>query len=271
MSDDIAQQAVGEVGQQPVAQMPVLFETIPWGHHLQIITRCKKLDEAIFYIQQTAEHGWSRNVLVHQMESGLYKRKGAAVTNFHATLPKPQSDLARELLKDPYTFDFLSLGEEYLEKDLENALIEHITKFLLELGAGFSYVGRQYPVEVDGKERNIDLLFYHLKLRCFIVIELKTGAFEPEYAGKLNFYLNVVDDTLRHESDAPSIGILICKEHNKIVAEYALRGINKPIGVSEYDLTEKIPAALKGKLPTIKQIEKELKNINSKQSSTGSD
>jgi hypothetical protein len=165
-------------------------------------------------------------------------------------------------LKDPYKFDFLSLGEEYLEKDLENALIEHITTFLLELGAGFSYVGRQYHLEVGGEDFYIDLLFYHLKLRCFVVLELKTGKFVPEYASKLNFYLNVVDDTLKHEADSPSIGILICKERNKVVAEYALRGINKPIGVSEYQLTEKIPAAMKGKLPTIKQIEKELKDIN---------
>jgi predicted nuclease of restriction endonuclease-like (RecB) superfamily len=259
---ETVQQAVGQIGQQAVDQMPALFATIPWGHHLQIITKCKNLDEALFYIQQTAEHGWSRNVLVHQLESGLYKRKGAAVTNFHATLPKPQSDLARELLKDPYKFDFLSLGEEYLEKDLENALIEHITKFLLELGAGFSYVGRQYHLEVGGEDFYIDLLFYHLKLRCFVVLELKTGRFVPEYASKLNFYLNVVDDTLKHKADSPSIGILICKERNKVVAEYALRGINKPIGVSEYQLTEKIPAAMKGKLPTIKQIEKELKDIN---------
>ncbi|RYZ78216.1 MAG: DUF1016 family protein, partial [Proteobacteria bacterium] len=179
-----------------------------------------------------------------------------------AALQKSQSDLARELLKDPYKFDFLSLGTEYKEKDLENALVEHITKFLLELGAGFSYVGRQYHLEVGGDDFYIDLLFYHLKLRCFVVIELKTGKFIPEYASKLNFYLNVVDDTLKHSADEPSIGILICKERNKVVAEYALRGINKPIGVSEYELSENIPNSLKGKLPTIEEIEAELKDIN---------
>jgi predicted nuclease of restriction endonuclease-like (RecB) superfamily len=258
----IVQQPVAQIGQQAVDRLPGLFTTIPWGHHLQIITKCKDMDEAVFYITQTAEHGWSRNVLLHQIESGLFKRNGAAVTNFQTTLPKPQSDLARELLKDPYKFDFLGLGEEYKEKDLENALVEHITKFLLELGAGFSFVGRQYHLEVGGEDFYIDLLFYHLKLRCFVVIELKTGKFIPEYASKLNFYLNVVDDTLKHVADQSSIGILICKEKNKVVAEYALRGINKPIGISEYELTEKIPAALKGKLPTIKQIENELKDID---------
>lgn len=196
--------------------------------------------------------------MVHQIESNLYQRKGKAVTNFEATLPKPQSDLAQELLKDPYKFDFLSLGDEYKEKDLEDAQVKHITKFLLELGAGFSYVGRQYPLMVGGKERNVDLLFYHLKLRCFIIIDLKTGEFMPEYAGKMNFYLNVADDQLRHESDGPSIGMIICKDRNKVVAEYALRGINKPIGVTEYSLSQSIPENLKGSLPTIEEIEAEL-------------
>lgn len=259
--DEIVSLPVGQFGQQAVDQLPELFTTVPWGHHLQIITKCKDQEEALFYLSKTAEHAWSRTVLVHQIESGLYQRKGAAVTNFTTTLPKPQSDLARDLLKDPYKFDFLSLGEQYLEKDLEAALVEHITKFLLELGAGFSFVGRQYPVEVGGEERRIDLLFYHLKLRCFVVVELKTRAFQPEDAGKLNFYLNVVDDMLRHPADEPSIGILICKERNKVVAEYALRGINKPIGISEYELTEKLPAALVGKLPTIEEIEAELNDV----------
>lgn len=239
--------------------MPTLFTSIPWGHHLQIITKCKTVEEAVFYIKETAAHGWSRAVLVHQIESNLYKRKGAAITNFEATLPKPQSDLARELFKDPYKFDFLNLGEEYKERDLENALVEHITKFLLELGTGFSYVGRQYALHIPGADdRNIDLLFYQLKLRCFVVIDLKTGPFEPEAAGKMNFYLNMADDQLRHSSDEPSIGIIICKERNKVVAEYALRGLAKPIGVTEYELTEGIPDELKGSLPTIEQIEEEL-------------
>jgi len=243
-----------EFVQAPLAQ-------ITWYHHITLLDKVKDAEERFFYMQQAAKHGWSRNVMVHQIESGLYKRKGAAITNFDETLPQPQSDLAKELLKDPYKFDFLSLGEKYLEKDLENSLVEHITKFLLELGAGFSFAGRQYHLEVGGEDFYIDLLFYHFRLRCFVVIELKTGKFVPEYASKLNFYLNVVDDTLKHEADQPSIGIIICKERNRVVAEYALRGINKPIGVSEYQLTETLPAALKGKLPTIEQIEEELKDI----------
>jgi len=259
---ELIPQAAGQIGQQVVGQIPVILTTIPWGHHLQIITKCKKWNEALFYIKETSTHSWSRNVLVHQIESGLYHRKGGAVTNFETTLPKPQSDLAKELLKDPYTFDFLSLGEAYKERDLENALTDHITKFLLELGSGFSFTGRQYHITAGEDDFYIDLLFYHLKLRCFVVIELKTGKFIPEYAGKLNFYLNLIDDTLKHATDQPSIGIIICKERNKVVAEYALRGMDKPIGVSEYQLTEKLPAALKGKLPTIEQIEEELKDIN---------
>ena len=255
----IVEPPVAELGKKEIMQAPLA--QIPWYHHITLLDKVKDREERFFYIQQTAEHGWSRNVLVHQIESGLYKRKGAAVTNFQATLPAPQSDLARELLKDPYKFDFLSLGDEYLEKDLEDALVMHITKFLLELGTGFSYVGRQYHLEIGGEDFYIDLLFYHLKLRCYIVAELKTGKFIPEYASKLNFYLNAIDDLLKHATDQPSIGILICKERNKVVAEYALRGINKPIGVSEYTLTEKIPAKLKGKLPTIKEIENELKDI----------
>lgn len=256
----IVQVPLAQLGKNEIMQVPLA--QIPWYHHITLLDKVKDKDERLFYINQTAEHGWSRNVLVHQIEGKLYKRKGAAVTNFEATLPAPQSDLARELLKDPYKFDFLSLGTEYVEKDLEDALVTHITKFLLELGAGFSYVGRQYHLEVGGEDFYIDLLFYHLKLRCYVVLELKTGKFVPEYASKLNFYLNAVDDMLRHKADEPSIGILICKERNKVVAEYALRGISKPIGVSEYKLTEKIPEGLKGSLPTIKQIENELKDIS---------
>jgi predicted nuclease of restriction endonuclease-like (RecB) superfamily len=236
---------------------PVVAQ-IPWAHNVALLDRVKSIDERLFYAQKTLENGWSRNVLVHQIESGLYQRQGKAVSNFQQTLPSPQSDLAREMLKDPYKFDFLQLTEKYVEKDLEDALTQHITKFLLELGAGFTFAGRQYHLEVGGKDFYIDLLFYHLKLRCFVVIELKTGEFIPEYASKLNFYLNVVDDQLRHQSDNTSIGILICKERNKIVAEYALRGMTKPIGVAEYELVQQIPEALKGSLPTIEEIEQEL-------------
>lgn len=249
--------------QQSVAPIvPQLVGQIPWGHHREIITKCKDIKEALFYISQTTQHNWSRSVLVHQMESGLYKRKGKALTNFEYTLPKPQSDLANELLKNPYHFDFLMLGPEASEKELEDALLTHLTKFLLELGAGFAFLGRQYKMTVEDKDYELDLLFYHIRLRCHIVIELKIDDFKPEYAGKLNFYLSAADAQLKTKEDQPSIGLLLCKKAGKLTVEYSLKDIGKPIGVSEYKLTEKIPAGLKGKLPTIKEIERELKDIN---------
>jgi predicted nuclease of restriction endonuclease-like (RecB) superfamily len=239
--------------QPPVAQ-------IPWAHNITILDRVKGDEERLFYAQKTLENNWSRNVLVHQIESKLFNRQGKATNNFKQTLPVFQGDLANEMLKDPYKFDFLNLSEEYFEKDLENALVSHITKFLLELGAGFSYVGRQYHLEIGGEDFYIDLLFYHLKLRSYVVIELKTGKFIPEYVSKLNFYLSAVDDILKHPTDNPTLGILICKEHNKIIAEYALRDINKPIGVAAYELTQSIPENFKGSLPSIEEIENELEN-----------
>ena len=254
-------QVAAQISQQPVDQIPAFLSTIPWGHHLQIITKCKKIEEALFYISQTTQHNWSRSVLVHQMESGLYKRKGKALTNFEYTLPKPQSDLANELLKNPYNFDFLQLGEEASERDLETALTDHLIKFLLELGAGFAFIGRQQLLVVDKEDFFLDLLFYHTKLHCYVVVELKIDNFKPEYAGKLNFYLSAVDAQLKSKEDQPSIGLLLCKKAGKLIVEYSLKNIGKPIGVSEYQLTESIPGKMKGKLPTIKQIEKELKDI----------
>lgn len=254
-------QAVAEIRQQPVDQIPAFLATIPWGHHLQIITKCKDIKEALFYVQQTTAHNWSRSMLVHQMESGLYKRKGKALTNFEYTLPKPQSDLANELLKNPYHFDFLQLGEAASERDLETGLTDHLIKFLLELGTGFAFIGRQQLLVVDKEDFFLDLLFYHTKLHCYVVVELKIDNFKPEYAGKLNFYLSAVDAQLKGKEDQPSIGLLLCKKAGKLVVEYSLKNIGKPIGVSEYQLTESVPAKLKGKLPTIKQIEKELKDI----------
>lgn len=248
-------------GQQPVDQIPAFLTTIPWGHHLQIITKCKAIEEALFYIEQTTKHNWSRSVLVNQMEFGLYKRKGKALTNFEYTLPKPQSDLANELLKNPYNFDFLQLSEAASERDLETALTDHLIKFLLELGAGFAFMGRQQLLVVDKEDFFLDLLFYHTKLHCYVVVELKIDNFKPEYAGKLNFYLSAVDAQLKNKEDQPSIGLLLCKKAGKLIVEYSLKNIGKPIGVSEYQLTESVPAKLKGKLPTIKQIEKELKDI----------
>lgn len=242
------------IGQQVVAQIT----QIPWGHNIVIISKCRSAEEALFYVQSTIRHSWSRSVLVHQMESGLFKREGKAVTNFPLTLPKPQSDLAHQTLKDPYVFDFLSMSRDYNERDLENKLIEHLTSFLLELGAGFAFIGRQVPVQVGGREFFIDLLFYHTRLHCHVVVELKTGDFEPEYAGKLNFYIKAVDSRLRKEGDQPTIGLLLCKSRDKLVAEYSLSDIHKPIGVSEYQLTHALPKNMKSSLPTIEEIEKEL-------------
>ena len=239
------------IGQQAVGQ-------IPWGHNVVLLEKLKDAEERLWYARAAVEHGWSRNVLVIQIESRLYARQGRALTNFERALPAPQSDLARELLKDPYNFEFLTLDADAAERELEKGLVDHIRKFLLELGAGFAFVGSQYPLEVGGDDYYIDLLFYHLKLRCYVVIELKTGKFKPEYAGKLNFYLAVVDDKLRHPDDAPSIGLILCKDKNQMAAEYALRGTTAPMGVAEFRVTETLPEALLGALPTVEQIEREL-------------
>lgn len=243
--------------QQVVAQ-------IPWGHNVRILDHVKESTQREWYIRRTIQHGWSRNVLVHQIESSLYGRQGKVITNFDRTLPAPQSELALQVLKDPYVFDFLSIGEEAKERDLEKALLEQIRVFLFELGVGFAFVGSQYHLEVGGEDFYIDLLFYHLRLRCFVVIELKVGEFQPEYAGKMNFYLSAVDDILRHKDDHPSIGIILCKAKNKVIAEYALRDTRKPIGVSGYKLTETLPKNLKGELPSIKELETSLSASTSK-------
>lgn len=231
---------------------------IPWFHNCVILDKAKTPEQREFYINKTIENGWSRNILVLQIESRLFERQGKSVTNFERTLPKPQSDLANQLLKDPYNFDFLTLHDAAVERDLENALLENIRKFLLELGVGFAFVGSQYHLEVGGEDFYIDLLFYHLKLRSFVIIDLKMTAFKPEYAGKMNFYLSAVDDLIKHEHDEASIGLILCKSKNGFVAEYGLRDINKPIGVSEMRWLEKLPENLKGSLPTIEEIEAEL-------------
>ena len=241
--------------QQVVAQ-------IPWGHNCVLLDKVKDPTERAWYIQQTIEHGWSRNVLVHQIESGLYRRQGKAITNFERTLPAPQSDLARSLIKDPYVFDFLSLGPEAQERELERALLEHLRDFLLELGMGFAFVGSQYRLEVGGEEFYIDLLFYQLRLRCYVVIELKIGEFKPEYAGKMNFYLSAVDELLRHPEDRPSIGLILCRTKNRLVAEYALRDMSKPMGVATYRVGEALPAELQESLPSVEELEAELSRIN---------
>ncbi|PSB27548.1 PDDEXK nuclease domain-containing protein [Chlorogloea sp. CCALA 695] len=241
--------------QQPVAQ-------IPWGHNLRLLDLVKEPTERLWYAQQTIQYGWSRNILVHQIESGLYRRQGKATTNFDRTLPQPQSELAQQLLKDPYNFDFLSLGKDALERDLERALIDHIRDFLLELGVGFAFVGSQYHLEVGGQDFYIDLLFYHLRLRCYVVVDLKMSDFQPEFSGKMNFYLSATDDLLRHPDDQPSIGIILCKSKNMAIAEYALRDLNKPIGVSAYQLQSALPEQLKSSLPTIEELEDVLETVS---------
>ena len=231
---------------------------IPWFHNCVLLDRVKAPEQRVWYIQQTLENGWSRAVLEIQIESRLYERQGSAVTNFSQTLPKPQSDLAQQLIKDPYNFDFLTLGKEAQERDLERALVERIRDFLLELGTGFSFVGSQYPMEVSGQEYRLDLLFYHLKLRCFVIIDLKMVEFQPEFSGKMNFYVSAVNAILRHPDDQPTIGIILCKSKNKTVAELALQGMTQPIGVSTHKIGKDVPEQLKGILPTVEQLEMEL-------------
>jgi len=234
-----------------------LFQ-IPWWHHVVIVSKCRTQSEAFYYVQQTQVNGWSRSVLTHQIESSLWQRDGKAINNFESTLPAIQSDLAQQTLKDPYVFDFLSLSKDYNERELEQNLVKHITGFLLEMGSGFAYVGKQVPLQVGERDFFLDLLFYHIHLHCYVVIELKTTDFEPEHAGKLNFYIKAVDELLRSESDQATIGILLCKKKDRLVAEYALSDIQKPMGVSEYQLTQSLPENLQSKLPSIEDIEQEL-------------
>lgn len=241
----------GEFVQEVLAQLP-------WYHQLALLDKLPDADNRRWYAVKAIEHNWSRNVLVMQIETRLLERSGTAVTNFEACLPKPQSDLARESLKDPYRFGFLGLTEEVQERDIENALVQHVTEFLLELGAGFAFVGRQVLLDVGGDEFFIDLLFYHLKLRCYVVIELKGGKFKPEHLGQLGFYLTAVDRQIKSEHDNPSIGLLLCKSKNKIVAEYALGARNQPMSIAEFKLLESLPAELRNSLPSIEQIEREL-------------
>lgn len=231
---------------------------LPWFHLCTLIDKLKTREKREWYLAKAIEHNWSRNVLVIQIETRLHERSGKAVTNFEERLPAPQSDLARESLKDPYRLDFLGVGQEADERAIESAIVEHITRFLLELGAGFAYVGRQVHIEVGGDDFFLDLLFYHLKLHCYVVVELKAGPFKPEHTGQLGFYLSAVDSQMKAEHDNPTIGLLLCKSQNRVVAEYALRDSNKPIGVAEYQLVAALPKELQTSLPSIEQIEREL-------------
>lgn len=263
------------IGQPPVAQLPEssglvsmsiqgqpAVAQIPWAHNVLLMQRLKDPAVRQWYAEATLAYGWSRSILHMQIESAAHARQGKATSNFALRMPPPQSDLARQALKDPYLFDFLTLAEPFHERELETGLIAHLEKFLLELGQGFAFVGRQYHVDVGDQDFYIDLLFYHLRLRCFIVVELKRGKFKPEYAGKMNFYCGVVDDVLKHETDAPTIGLILCQQQNEVIAEYALRGVDKPIGVSTFDLTRALPTELASSLPSIEQIERELTDLS---------
>jgi predicted nuclease of restriction endonuclease-like (RecB) superfamily len=251
-------QAVAKLDEE--ADCPPILQ-LPWAHNILLIEKVKDLEKRLWYMRKAIEHGWSRNVLALHIDQQDYERKGLAVTNFRATLPSPQSDLAQELLKDPYIFDFLGIAADAREKEVENALLVHLRDFLLELGGGFAFVGNQVRLDIDDEDYYIDLLFYHLKLRCYFVIDLKTRPFAAEDAGKMNFYLNAVDDLLRHPDDQPSIGLVLCREKegsNKMLLEYALRGLQKPVGVSAYQLTRALPDNLKPSLPTVEEIEIEI-------------
>jgi len=254
------------IGKQPVSlidqKIKQLVCKIPWGHNILLMQKVKDLNIRTMYMEQIITEGWIRAVLKSMIESNWHLRQGRGISNFKVTLPNPQSDFAQQMLKDPYLFDFLTIDEPFNERELETELIKHLEKFLLELGAGFAFVGRQYHLEISQKDFYIDLLFYNLKLRSYIVIELKKGEFKPEYAGKLNFYCSAVDDLLRHKSDNPTIGLILCQNKDEIFAEYALKDINKPIGVSEYELTQALPKNLKSSLPTVQQIEKEFGSEN---------
>lgn len=233
---------------------------IPWSHNIAIIEKVKEPEQRIWYIQKAAENGWSHSILIHQIESGLYQRQAVAekVSNFAGRLPTAQSELAIQTMKDPYIFDFIAFKEDMIERDVERALVRDVTKLLLELGTGFAFLGNQYHLNVGGDDFYIDLLFYNLNLRCYVVIELKTGEFKPEYAGQLNFYLSAVDGLIRKPQDNPTIGLLLCKSKNNLVAEYSLKDMSKPIGVSEYRVTSSLPVELEKQLPSVEDIQKRI-------------
>ncbi len=256
----VAQIPANPSSPQAVAKTPgdSLIWQVPWGHHALLLEKVKPLPARRWYIEQTLVQGWSRNTLMLMVDSAAHTRQGASTSNFTLRLPAPQSDLVQQALKDPYMFDFLTLAEPFHERELETGLVRHLEKFLLELGQGFAFMGRQHRIAVADQDFYLDLLFFHVRLRCYVVIELKRGEFKPEYAGKMNFYCNLVDDQLRHPDDAPTIGLILCQRNNGVLAEYALRGVDKPIGVSTFDLTRALPATLASVLPSIEAIEAEL-------------
>jgi predicted nuclease of restriction endonuclease-like (RecB) superfamily len=253
------------IGKLPVAQLEnadfQLIAKVSWSHHIILIQKIKDLPTRFWYMQQILEQGWSRDTLIAQIKSKVHERQGALTHNFDVTLPDVHSAWAKQVFKDPYQFDFLTLATEFSERELELELIKHVEKFLIELGAGFAFVGRQYKMEVSDRDVSLDLLFYHLKMRCYVVIDLKKGEFIPEYAGKMNFYCSAVDDLLKHPTDQPTIGLILCQGKDKVFAEYSLRGMQKPIGISEYELTRILPDNLKGSLPSIEEIENNLNEL----------
>ena len=252
------------IGLQPVSQLKKIenkIKSIPWGHNQRIMYKCKSVREAIFYVEKTIENGWSRTILEHQIDSKLYERLGSAISNFDSRLPKVQSELAKQTIKDPYNFDFLTLRDKYDERELEDALVKQITSFLLELGTGFSYIGRQVHLKVGDSNFYIDLLFYHVKLHCYVVVELKTEKFKPDFAGQLNFYVTAVNRDLKSQEDNQTIGILICKDKDNVVAEYSLANISQPIGISKYEISKLLEKEYKSSLPSIEEIEQSIKDI----------
>ena len=252
------------IGLQPVSQLKKIenkIKSIPWGHNQRIMYKCKSVREAIFYVEKTIENGWSRTILEHQIDSKLYERLGSAISNFDSRLPKVQSELAKQTIKDPYNFDFLTLRDKYDERELEDALVKQITSFLLELGTGFSYIGRQVHLKVGDSDFYIDLLFYHVKLHCYVVVELKTEKFKPDFAGQLNFYVTAVNRDLKSQEDNQTIGILICRDKDNVVAEYSLANISQPIGISKYEISKLLEKEYKSSLPSIEEIEQSIKDI----------
>ncbi len=234
---------------------------IPWGHNQSLLNKLESQEQRLWYAQKVIENGWNRNTLELQIKSNLFSRQGEALTNFELTLPDPQSDLAQSLLKSEYNLEFLELKEKAHERELEQALVNHMQKFLLELGVGFSFMGHQYRLEVEGDEFFIDLLFYHVRLRCYVVIELKTTEFKPEYSGQINFYVNVIDDQLRHPEDRPTIGIVLCRSRKQSIVHYALQGMNQPIGVSTYELGNALPESVQQSLPSVEQLQMEIESV----------
>lgn len=261
--DSIVKQPVSQLENTDTDRMEFMKQTvsqIPWGHNILLMQKVKEKSTRLWYVQQTVLNGWSRDALALMIKSNLHLRQGEGINNFSKTLPDAESDLVRETLKDPYIFDFITITQPFTEREFETELVKHVEKFLLELGAGFAFVGRQYKLIISDQEFYLDLLFYHLKMRCFVVIDLKRGDFKPEYAGKMNFYCSAVDDLLKHSTDKATIGLILCQTKNKVMAEYALRDMNKPIGISEFELTRSLPENLQSSLPSIEEIENELKN-----------